>query len=404
MQRARQHIPSFMGVYIPPCGDIAGGIEIRIGNKAAVCAAERFAVPHAHMQTLGASLGSVCRRNSDNLNPRKPTLVFKEAAELGKRPRVGSASERLVAFLLVSAFANVGQVLNGYALALVLCLLNNLSADSMIDNGCESPLTPTKPFQQPMCAACAFGLNGSPCLVILSPNPIDFCGRIGFALGCDGNIRDTHVNSQKLFAILNILVGNVYCLIEKKLAFDVKEVCFTLFILHQFGAVANIRHFDTTTYNGERSLLFGGVTQNTAVVCNSSKLTECALFFLVKFVCVSDLADGADYKLGGKTVSVLDGVIDLLMQIKLTEATPLPRYCGNSIASLVEHTDCLFQTFGLLSGRQQFDLQGQFHDAKIVKISETVKYLNVYRLTQQKATVQFLPETEDFGVSLNHIL
>lgn len=90
------------------------------------------------MQTFGASLGSVCRRNSDNLNPRKPTLVFKEAAELGKRPRVGSASERLVAFLLVSAFANVGQVLNGYALALVLCLLNNLSADSMIDNGSET--------------------------------------------------------------------------------------------------------------------------------------------------------------------------------------------------------------------------------------------------------------------------
>ena len=112
MQRARQHIPSFMGVYIPPCGDVAGGIEIRISNKVTVCAVERFAVPYADVQTLGASLGGICRRNSDNLNPRKPTFVFKEAAELGKRPRVGSASESLVALLLVDSLAYVGQILN----------------------------------------------------------------------------------------------------------------------------------------------------------------------------------------------------------------------------------------------------------------------------------------------------
>lgn len=364
-----------MGVYIPPCGDVASGIVIRVSDKATVCAAERFAVPYSNVQTLRASLGGVCWRDSNNLNPRAFALVFKETAELRERPRVYSAPESLVALLFVGSFAYVGQILNGYAFAFALCLLYNLSADSMIDSGSKSPFTPMKPFQQPMCAACAFGLNGSPCLVVLFSNSIDFCGRIGFALGCNGNVGHTHVNTYKFLAILNILVGNIYCLIEEEFALDKKEVCFALCILHQFGAVANIRHFDTSTDNRERSLLFGAVAQNATVVCNSSELTELALIFLVELICVGNLADCPDYKLGGKSVSVLDGVIDLLVQIELTEATLLPRKCGNGIACFVEHTDCLFQTLGLLNGWQQFDLQCQFHNAKIVKITETIKYL-----------------------------
>lgn len=219
MQRARQHIPSFMGAYIPPCGDVAGGVVIRVGDKATVCASERFAVPYSDMQTFGTSLGGVRRRYGNDIHTRKFTLVFKETAELGERPRIGSPSECLVALLFVGSFANIGQVLNGYTLILTLCLLDNLSADSMVDNGSESPFTPTKPFQQPMCAACAFGLNGSPCLVILLPNAVDFSRRIGLTLGRDGNIGHAHVNTYKLGTILNILIGNVYCLIEKELTF-----------------------------------------------------------------------------------------------------------------------------------------------------------------------------------------
>ena len=134
MQRARQHIPSFMGAYIPPCGDVAGGVVIRIGNKATVCASERFAVPYSDMQTFGTSLRGVRRRYGNYIHTRKFTLVFKETAELGERPRIGSPSECLVALLPIGSFANIGQVLNGYTLILTLCLLDNLSADSMVDN------------------------------------------------------------------------------------------------------------------------------------------------------------------------------------------------------------------------------------------------------------------------------
>lgn len=401
MQRARQHIPSFMGAYIPPCGDVAGGVVIRVGDKATVCASERFAVPYSDMQTFGTSLGGVRRRYGNDIHTRKFTLVFKETAELGERPRIGSPSECLVALLPVGSFANIGQVLNGYTLILTLCLLDNLSADSMVDNGCESPLTPTKPFQQPMCAACAFGLNGSPCLVILLPNAVDFSRRIGLTLGRDGNIGHAHVNTYKLGTILNILIGNVYCLIEKELTFDVKKVCLAFCILHKFGTMADIRNLDATTNNRERSLLLCGVTKNTAVVCDCTKLAKLALLLLVKFVSVGNLADCPDHKLCGKAVSVLDGIIDLLVQIELTETTPLPCYRGNGIASLVEHADCLFQTLGLLNAWQQLDLQGQFHNAKIVNIFKFIKYLKDI-IKQKRNVAQFLPRLKSW-VSLSRI-
>lgn len=390
-----------MGAYIPPCGDVAGGVVIRVGDKATVCASERFAVPYSDMQTFGTSLGGVRRRYGNDIHTRKFTLVFKETAELGERPRIGSPSECLVALLFVGSFANIGQVLNGYTLILTLCLLDNLSADSMVDNGSESPFTPTKPFQQPMCAACAFGLNGSPCLVILLPNAVDFSRRIGFTLGCDGNVGHAHVNTYKLGAILNIFIGNVYCLIEKELAFDIKEVSLPLCVLHQFGTVGYIRNLDATTDNRERSLLLCSVTENTAIVCNCPKLAEFALFLFVKFVGISNLTDCPDHKLSGKSVSILDDVVDLLVQIKLTKAALLPRYCGNGIASLIEHTDCLFQTLGLLNAWQQFYLQGQFHNAKIVNIFEFIKYLKEI-INPRRNVAQFLPRLKSW-VSLSRI-
>ena len=390
-----------MGAYIPPCGDVAGGVVIRVGDKATVCASERFAVPYSDMQTFGTSLGGVRRRYGNDIHTREFTLVFKETAELGERPRIDSPSERLVALLPIGSFADIGQVLNGYAFILAFGLFYNVSADSMVDNGYESPLTSTKPFQQPMCAACAFGLNGSPCPIILFPNAIDFGRRIGLTLGGDSNVGHAHVNAYKFLTVFNILVGNIYCLIEKKLTLDKKQVSLTLCILHQFGSVTYIRHLDATADNGDRSLLLCGVTKNTAVVGYCTELAELASLLLIKFVSVCNLADCPDYKLGGKTVSVLDGVVNLLVQVELTETTPLPCYCGNGIARLVEHADCLFKTLGLLNAWQQLYLQGQFHNAKVVKISESIKYLKEI-INQRRNVAQFLPWLNPW-VSLSRI-
>lgn len=116
-----------MGAYIPPCGNVASGVIIRISNKTTVCTTERFAVPYSNVQTLRASLGGVCRRDSNNIHSCKFSFVFKEAAELGEWPRVGSAPKSLIAFLPIGAIADVGQILNGYAFVLALCLLDNLS-------------------------------------------------------------------------------------------------------------------------------------------------------------------------------------------------------------------------------------------------------------------------------------
>ena len=57
-----------MGVYIPPCSNVEGSINICISNVATVYTTEVLAIPNAYMTALMASLRSVCRRNDGDLD------------------------------------------------------------------------------------------------------------------------------------------------------------------------------------------------------------------------------------------------------------------------------------------------------------------------------------------------
>jgi len=84
-----------------------------------------------------------------------------------------------------------------------------------------------------------------------------------------------------------------------------------------------------------------------------------------------------------------------------------PHYLGDSVTSLVENTKGLFQFNGLLASWKKFNLQSQFHIAKIQNSFETFKYLKeiiMLSFTKEGIVAQFLPETEDFGVSLSQML
>jgi hypothetical protein len=131
-----------------------------------------------------------------------------------------------------------------------------------------------------------------------------------------------------------------------------------------------------------------------------------ALLLPVKFVSVSNFADCADNKLRGKMISFLDGIIDFLVQTELLERMTFPRYPRDSVASLIENAERIFQHSGLVIRWKQFNLQCQFHAAKIQNNSELFKYLKeiiMLSLTKKRKVVKFLPEAKDFGVSLNQI-
>ena len=72
-------------------------------------------------------------------------------------------------------------------------------------------------------------------------------------------------------------------------------------------------------------------------------------------------------------VCFLDRIIDFFVQIELLEHMTFPCYLRDSVTSLVENTECLFQFNGLRVSWNKFNLQSQFHITKIQNSFEIFK-------------------------------
>lgn len=408
MYRTRQYIPSFMGVYIPPCSNVQGGINIRVCDIATVFTTEVLTIANTDMAAFVARPGSIGRRYCSNLHSRPFTLVFEERTKLRKVPRVAPSSESFVASIGVHAPSDILQVLNGYAFMFFLCLRYKVFAYAVVYNGSKSSFTSFQPFQQLMAVACAFGLNRSSYPVVFISYVFDFIGGYVSTIGYGNYISKPHVNTDKILCIFLLFNGNVYRLIEIELFLDKNEVSLSICILHELRAVAGISYLLTPAYERYGAEGFDSIVgKNTTVVGNSSELTEVSLLLFVKFVSVSYLADSTHDKLRGKMVCFAYRVIYLLMQTKPLKDMTFPRYLRDSVASLVVNSECFFQHYGLCVRREQFNLQGQFHTAKIPNNFDITKYLKkiiMLSFTKEGIMAQFLPETEYFGVSLSRIL
>ena len=397
-----------MGVYIPPCSNVESSVNVCVCDIATVCATEVLAVPNANVTAFMASLRSICRRNGDNLNAILFTLVFEERAELIEIPRVASPAERLVAPLGVHTPSDILQVLNGNALALFLCFRYDLFTYAVINNSGKPSFTSFQPFQQPVTVTCAFGLNRSSHFVVSVSYVLDLI-RGNVSTVRDGyNVRNAHIDTDKVLCVLLLLIGNIYRLVEVELSFDKNKVCFSFRILHKLWTIACKRDFLTTANKRNGTDGLGSVVgEHTAVISDSPELTEVSLLLPVEFVSVGHLADCSHDKLGRKTISFLDGIIYFLVQTELFKYTTFPRYLRDSVTSLVENAECLFQHLDLYVRREQFNLQSQFHTTKIQNSFEIFKYLKeiiMLNSTKEGIVVQFLPEAKDFWVSLNQVL
>ena len=397
-----------MGVYIPPCSNVESSINICISNVATVCAAEVLAVSNANMTAAVACLRSICRGDSGDLNAIHLALVFKERTELIEVPGITSPAERLVTFLGVHSPSDILQVLNGNDFVFFLCFRYNLFTYAVIDNSGESSLTSFQPFQQLMTVACAFGLNRSSHSVVSVSYVFDFIRRNISTIRQRNDVCDTHIDTKEILGSFFLLVRNIYSLIEEELVFDKNQVCFSFRILHELLTIACKRDFFTTTdkRNGTDGF-FGIIGKNAAIISDSSELSKMSLLLPIKFVCVGNLTDCTHDKLGGKTICFFNRVIDFFVQIELLERMTFPRYLRDSVTSLVENAEGLFQYCGLSVSWKQLNLQSQFHIAKVQNSFDTFKYLKeiiMLNPTKEGIVVQFLPEAKDFGVSLNQVL
>ena len=397
-----------MGVYIPPCSNVESSINICISNVATVCATEVLAVSNANMTALMACLRSICRGDGGDLNTIHLALVFKERTELIEVPGITSPAERLVTFLGVHSPSDILQVLNGNAFVSFLCFRYDLFTYAVIDNSGKSSLTSFQPFQQLMTAARAFGLNRSSHSVVSVSYVFDFIRRNISTIRQRNDVCDTHIDTKEILGSFLLLIRNIYSLIEEELVFDKNQVCFSFRILHELLTIACKRDFFTTTdkRNGTDGF-FGIIGKNAAIISDSSELSKMSLLLSIKFVCVGNLTDCTHDKLGGKTICFFNRVIDFFVQIELLERMTFPRYLRDSVTSLVENAESLFQYNGLFVSWKQLNLQSQFHSAKVQNSFDAFKYLKeiiMLNPTKEGIVVQFLPEANDFGVSLNQVL
>lgn len=376
MYRTRQQFPSFMGVYIPPCSNVESSINICISNVATVYTTEVLAVSNANMTALMASLRSICRWNDSDLNAIHLTLVFKERTELVEVPRVTSPAESLIASLGVHTPTDILQVLNGNAFVFFLCFRYDLFTYAVIDNSGKPSLTSFQPFQQLMAVACAFGLDRSSHFVVSVSYVFDFFRRNISTIRQGNDVCNTHIDTKEILGSFFLLVRNIYRLVQIELVFDNNKVCFSFRILHELWTIACKRDFLTTTNKRNGTDGFVDIIgKNTAIISDSSELPKMSLFLLVKFVCVGNLTDCTYNELRGKMIRFLDRIIDFFVQIELLEHMTFPRYLRDSVTSLVENTECLFQFNGLFVSWKQSNLQSQFHIAKIQNRFEILKYL-----------------------------
>jgi len=397
-----------MGVYIPPCSNVESSINICISNVATVCATEVLAVSNANMTALMASLRSICRGDGGDLNTIHLALVFKERTELIEVPGITSPAERLVTFLGVHSPSDILQVLNGNAFVFFLCFRYDLFTYAVIDNSGKSSFTSFQPFQQLMTAARAFGLNRSSHSVVSVSYVFDFIRRNISTIRQRNDVCDTHIDTKEILGSFLLLIRNIYSLIEEELVFDKNQVCFSFRILHELLTIACKRDFFTTTdkRNGTDGF-FGIIGKNAAIISDSSELSKMSLLLSIKFVCVGNLTDCTHDKLGGKTICFFNRVIDFFVQIELLERMTFPRYLRDSVTSLVENAEGLFQYNGLFVSWKQLNLQSQFHIAKVQNSFDIFKYLKeiiMLNPTKEGIVVQFLPEAKDFGVSLNQVI
>ena len=363
-----------MGVYIPPCSDVQ--CSVNVCDIATVCAVKVLAVANTNVSTLVAGLRGVGRRNGDNLDTGNFAFVFKKITELIEVPRVASSTECLVPFLRVHTPSDILQILDSNSFMFFLRFCYELFAYAVIDNSSKPSLTSFQPFQQLMAVACAFGLDRSSHFVVSISYIFDSIRRNISTIGQRNNVSNTHVNAKKIFSVFFFPVRNVYCLIKIELILDANKVCFAFCILHELWTIASVCYLFTPSNKRNRTDGHSGVIRKYAtIISDSPKLSKMSLFLPVKFIRISNLAYCSYNELRRKVIRFFNGIIDFFMQAKLLEHMTFPRYLRDSVASLVENAECLFQYHDLLICWKQFNLQCQFHNAKIQNSFDIFKYL-----------------------------
>lgn len=385
MQSATIHIRLFGLVYNnPKQGDIPCGIDVRIHIVPAIHALERLVFPDADVMATAASLRSIGWFNDNQLDTGKSAFVSQEGTELAEIPTVEFASESLVPALC--GLSDMAKVLYGEAYASVLCLRNNLFGNGVVDYRCSGLLSPAKPFQEPLAASCAFGLDGTTDSQSLFPIRIENIGGIGLSFGSTNDICNSEVQADNGIRNIHLRFGNVDSLIQKEFSSLEYKVGFTFEMRNIHLVVADEWTLLSSAYcpQGCVSTLVG---KDAGVIADASERAELSLFLSVELVRIGNLADTTDYHLGREVELLPHILITKVMYLEPTESLILPGDLRNVATSLVGFLYCSEKKQPLLIARKNFHFQRQFHAANVLKI---LCFIHFFK-TKKRNAAQFRP-------------
>ena len=164
-----------------------------------------FVRPQANVQALVAGLTRVLRWHGNYLNSSLDSLVLQKESKLKKCPTVGTSPLCSASGLSVGSVAYTSQILNGNNCFLRLSLLDDGSADIVVEPRLKSLFLPRQPFQQLATSTptttCAFRgafLNRSSSLGKFISNFLDGLSVPLIPVGGNGNTPSSEVNSDNV--------------------------------------------------------------------------------------------------------------------------------------------------------------------------------------------------------------
>ena len=176
---------------------------------------KNFAVPigfplnWVNMSASGASLTCIGRWHKNNWDTSNTGFISNKQAQLIKRPIIGSASFSLTSWLLIQRLSDISQVFKSQGCIQLLCLLNKLLGNVVIQPLLELLLSPRKPSQKSTTRPSAFGLNISPDRRVSVTNSLNLLSTPRLACGSGSNISSAQINPNYFWGLPSWLGGQV---------------------------------------------------------------------------------------------------------------------------------------------------------------------------------------------------
>jgi len=290
-----------------------------------------FPIKLGYMTTITTSTGCILGVNIYDRNTGKFGFVFNKLTKFSKCP-----STKLFSLLMSNRYLEPFQVLKSNALVGVFSKRYNLFRDYMIGIFLKSSFFTRKLFEVSLRRWGTTFLKLLSDFSILFSYFINMFSREKLTSRGSGKVNNSKVYTNKVFDILNIFFGNFYSLKKEKLIILIKKISFSFDTGKVLSIIANKWDFQSTSNRPDRgNSLFNIIGQKTIIISNSSKKFKPSLHFPIKFVSIHDLTYTVYNSLSRKMGSILNIIIDKVMNFELVKNSLVPYNFGNSIASSV---------------------------------------------------------------------